>query len=379
MAVLIATGVAVPSVAAAPSPGSVCSKIGKTQLVSNKRFTCIKSGKKLVWSKPVSVKITPPSPKATPAPTKPTLDSLDANSVYNSSRGEVAQWVKTNSANKVQINYFVGASVSQSTIGLVKPDLLSAANLWSPVFSSGEEVNVIWYVHSDLDWAASKYIELTGNPIEWSTINGNCSVNYCGNATATHGRTGKYVFEQGMTLDLNQWNRPTAAHEYTHLAQERVSNSKSYLMPLWLREGSAQFYGEAIGLAQIDSYKSIRQGLHNQYISDIKNLVSDNFQGQSVKQVLLSGSEESTRKLMKLIEFDGGSSEKTALAYLLGSYASEVLVSVFGHTKMVDLYKSFAQSNDWEANFASVYGFSTSAFYSKLAPYFQKMASELRN
>jgi len=55
-----------------PKAGSVCSKQGITKIYKGKRFTCIKSGKKLVWSKGVVIVVAPkPSatPIATPSPT----------------------------------------------------------------------------------------------------------------------------------------------------------------------------------------------------------------------------------------------------------------------------------------------------------------------
>ena len=56
---------------AAVKAGSACSKFGSTSTVSGKKYTCIKSGKKLVWNKGVVVvKPTPvATPSATPTPT----------------------------------------------------------------------------------------------------------------------------------------------------------------------------------------------------------------------------------------------------------------------------------------------------------------------
>ena len=36
---------------AAVKSGSVCTKAGATSVVGGKKFTCVKSGKKLVWDK----------------------------------------------------------------------------------------------------------------------------------------------------------------------------------------------------------------------------------------------------------------------------------------------------------------------------------------
>lgn len=44
--------------------GAKCTKAGLTQTVGGKKFTCIKSGSKLVWNKGVAIK-----PVATPEPT----------------------------------------------------------------------------------------------------------------------------------------------------------------------------------------------------------------------------------------------------------------------------------------------------------------------
>ncbi len=67
----------------APKAGATCSKAGSTATNAGKKFTCVKSGKKLVWNKGVKVSVpkpvaTPtPSPTPTPTPT-PTLPPIRA-------------------------------------------------------------------------------------------------------------------------------------------------------------------------------------------------------------------------------------------------------------------------------------------------------------
>ena len=51
---------------AAVKAGSTCTKLGATSTTGDKRYTCIKSGKKLVWDK--GVKVVTPKPIATPIP-----------------------------------------------------------------------------------------------------------------------------------------------------------------------------------------------------------------------------------------------------------------------------------------------------------------------
>ena len=61
---------------AAVKAGSVCKKAGITSVVSSKTYTCIKSGKKLVWDKGVS-KSTSVAPIDIPI----SIDNLDLKGV----------------------------------------------------------------------------------------------------------------------------------------------------------------------------------------------------------------------------------------------------------------------------------------------------------
>ncbi len=65
--VLIAT----PLYAATPKAGAKCSKAGAISTYAGKKYTCVKSGKKLVWNK--GVKVAAAKPVATPSPS-PTLN-----------------------------------------------------------------------------------------------------------------------------------------------------------------------------------------------------------------------------------------------------------------------------------------------------------------
>ena len=51
------------------SPGSSCKVLDQKVIYSNKTYTCIKSGKKLVWNKGVAVEKPTPTPTPTPIPT----------------------------------------------------------------------------------------------------------------------------------------------------------------------------------------------------------------------------------------------------------------------------------------------------------------------
>ena len=50
------------------TPGSTCKVLNQKVVYQNKTYTCIKSGKKLVWNKGVAVKNPTPTPTPTPTP-----------------------------------------------------------------------------------------------------------------------------------------------------------------------------------------------------------------------------------------------------------------------------------------------------------------------
>ena len=52
----------------AATSGASCPKAGATQTTGGKKFTCVKSGKKLVWSKGVAILQQIPTPTSTPTP-----------------------------------------------------------------------------------------------------------------------------------------------------------------------------------------------------------------------------------------------------------------------------------------------------------------------
>ena len=69
-----------------PKPGTKCNKAGQTQILGNKKFTCIKSGSKLTWNNGVTVpaKATPSAsasaePSASPVEATPSASSASSS------------------------------------------------------------------------------------------------------------------------------------------------------------------------------------------------------------------------------------------------------------------------------------------------------------
>ena len=70
IALVLAFALLIPTSAlAAPKAGATCSKSGSTATYAGKKYTCVKSGKKLVWNKGVAVAKPNPTTTSSPTPT----------------------------------------------------------------------------------------------------------------------------------------------------------------------------------------------------------------------------------------------------------------------------------------------------------------------
>ena len=83
LTVTLTLGLLQPIATAAVKPGTACKKVGQTSTSSGIKYTCVKSGKKLVWDKGVAIKA-PSKPEETPAPSIEMKDLLSVDSRISS-------------------------------------------------------------------------------------------------------------------------------------------------------------------------------------------------------------------------------------------------------------------------------------------------------
>jgi hypothetical protein len=101
---------------AAVKAGAKCTKAGATATAGGKKFTCIKSGTKLVWNKGVAIKAAPkpeanpvlkpveptsttkPTPTSPPAPKYPDAPTSFDDLIANYKGISYAAWSKSNAA-----------------------------------------------------------------------------------------------------------------------------------------------------------------------------------------------------------------------------------------------------------------------------------------
>jgi hypothetical protein len=234
---------------AAVKPGGSCSKAGIKSISAGKTYTCIRSGKKLVWNKGALTPVAKPSPSATssatptaapsasPTPTQTAQPAIDEVSrIIYAMRHELLDKTYESSGN---FTFIFQGDTTAEVESKTKRSLLNAA----PAFAKlGFKIsNGLILVARDVDWIKvqldannCKYRSLPGRPgfyVGKSCKDGNGAV------TSVHWEAEK--FNDG--LDGLYFNH-VIPHEYFHQIQELLTPLGNADFPKWFWEGSAQFF-----------------------------------------------------------------------------------------------------------------------------------------
>jgi len=338
---------------AAVKAGSVCKKAGITSVVSSKTYTCIKSGKKLVWNKGVTK-----STKAIPvAPTSFSNLYQNRDGISYAAWKSTAEAIATGKSNVVNLQIYIGPNTASPKYKT--PEI--AIGLVSQAFSkykTPEDIHVIQYSVVDIKWAEDKvksiidiadYNELNRNE-NGRLVDSNCGQTDCYGAKQVSTRSGVAFVLQGVPkgeyfdplvsarFELGQLD----AHEFTHAMQRATITgvqTKGWLNN-WIVEGSAE-------LAQnlVMSHKS-----YEEYMK-WRKLDSQYVYGKNTK---ITTSFMTTYLDVNYIE-DCKNSNGPCYKYGLGSRIMEIFVALKGPGVMLDLFRENAVQG-FEPAFQSIFG-----------------------
>ena len=369
------------SQAATPKVGAKCTKVNST----SGTLICKKVGSKLLWQKKVIAKVTPapsPSPIATPTPTpKPTptpeptgpsspitFDNLDLKWTSIVARNELnAQIVKLTTP-KSTVEIISGPTVVASQLEEEKRLLSIAETLFSKYYQP-TSYQVVFFSEKDGAWAdqalatyGGSYGSLVTEIAKWP--------NGCNFAFATTGKKGPIYYQCMDTRGRGDNDKQTAIHEYFHLVQQKFKNGS---MACWLLEGSATYFGVALGVDGADTSgatgRKFIQQLAYQYNPGGSPSNPPNTRMRDIAQTT-----EGVVKLLTDLELQPRSPQDNCLtlgAYSGGHIATEALIAVKGFTTYMTFLESLKNGKEWQENFQINFGISTQEFYKKLAPYFK--------
>ncbi len=342
---------------AAVKAGASCPKAGKTSVSSGKTFTCVKSGRKLVWNKVVAVaKTESPTPAPIPSPTPkveplPAAPSSFADLVTNYKGISVAVWQDVRNRLKVvaPVTKFEILTGPQTTQPKDKPSvesLLANASTLLSSFSQPKVTKVFYFNRSDVSWAQEQHGKLTNPKFRAQELSDNCpSDSNCGAFGSTSAGVGAmFMGVHLQNLDPLEVFGGTEIHEFTHVVQyslysDSVFNNPNRYLPGWFIEGQASAIQQAGGTSN-----------YAEYLNSRKKWFS-----HSPKSVVKS---YSAQEILTFFELQGPGKFDQATwshVYDIGSFATEALIAVGGLDSTFELIKQVSSGKNFDEAFLVTY------------------------
>ena len=388
--------------AATPKAGAKCAKAGTTATASGKKFTCVKSGTKLVWNKGVAIKAAPnpspnpvfkpveptpspiataiPTPTPTPTPT-PRVKPVEFNATAKKAF-DIIQSARIQSSN-LTYTYRIGNFAAPDVAKVVQRYVENAAQVYSLFLDSPRVVTIHVYTEKDMPALLENTMFATQTGLKFFTdswvkdesqinasvgfpgtfYNSECSTstNQC---TGPAGHAGAAYPSRATALTLDQHSLSVPSHELFHVMQDfyRFNGKPQYLVteevkdlsmrPVF-REGGASFMALSSSLTDFAQYEDgvtfYKTWAAKEFAADIKGLNSP---------------EDVVSLLVKLERLD-----RSARLYGLGVYLHEWLIANHGLDKFISLTKKHNVGKEFNELFTETYGMSLKDAYTKAAPH----------
>jgi len=340
---------------AAVKAGGTCTQAGITSVASSKTYTCIKSGKKLVWNKGVVVAASNPTPAATPTTAanyatlwekyswvKPTSSS----SVASAATDKFKAYVALTRTNSTVIKIAAQDGSDQTLVGWVK----DGANLVSKAFDYPKlSKPFLEVIAIDRAWLEKTYIENGYSENEAKNDRGRAFADgapaFGGSTTNTY--NSGVIRKNNLLVNDKLGMMQMAGHEFFHAVQERISGGVPSpdglgLAPQWFWEGPATFVG-----LQTASYLGWAS-----YTTEGREMAVARSNQLSTKSSQLSEATKNT------------GAPDAPDPYGIGAIATEFLVANVGIEKFMEVYKNLGKKKKFADAFKTATGVELTDFYS---------------
>ena len=359
-------------VAALPSngaikAGAVCKKAGLKSVESGRQYTCIKQGKKFVWSKGVLPKVAPakaPAPVATPS-TQPTPTPAPAQTYtkYQLTKLKALENIRLateiDGSKNVKLNYRISSNVPQELTDLYTAQVIKASKLYGTFFKTPETVHVYVYTEKDVDFLRTapypRVNEILTDVNRWFVDweKGSMQEHVLGGWAWYHeyagkfeGHTGVFVYSKGTIASQRKYAIQVMPHEYLHVIQDYFikrspkwtsMNSYDVLFPPIFREGSANTISFALATESPKAYLD----LYADFIREKKSQ-------SDVPLFATLTSEAAVVSALKNIRTRNSSPDAHESSYSIGALVFEWLIAEYGF----DAYRKLIENQQIGSSFA---------------------------
>ena len=357
----------IPATAAAKA-GAKCNKAGITSVAAGKTFTCVKSGKKLVWNKGVAnVKSTKPA-----APTG--FNDLEAN--Y--SGVSYSAWKKSNekilasSSPSIPLEILLGANTKLNNknpeFAFSQVNKLYAGNVLP------KNIVLLAFNFQDRDWAITKMDQIVPNAgSPWIKDFACPSADRCLGGGSFHNMSNKtslIVITTG--IDPNNLNNTISgtfeAHEYAHSIEQSSADALRPAVNLLQSPWPPNWYWE--GLANFTQHAAIYSDSFEKYTKYRKESSGQIFNNSTWNAKYIEGYFQTN------LTNEWDSKYPRGRQYDLGAMLVEILVAIKGPDSAMQVFRESVNGGGFESAFQRIYG---SSFQSVLPIISRTIALELGN
>jgi len=389
-----------PTAFGAVKAGSPCTKAGGTSTLAGMKYTCVKSGKKLMWSKGVVITTPTPTPSPTPTPTpSPTPTQSPSNSqqsaapapTQNSGKAlraadiqktfkEIASRGDQVSPGKTDIQVISSDQVHPQSIQTILTRYEYITSFFAEFVSPTLPVSIVIGTNAEIAWINGQLEKLSGrdrksflDAFEAQSVKYPCGPFYTAGLNGKS-KDGRILFHYALygkscptQLPSDENFTSTIEHEWVHNVQGNLADPSMVggggqpLLPCWYREGQAALYGNVIGnRADYQNYLRVRAWNMRSFDPRMK-FPNENF-GNVLKRLDETYSNFTCGN-------DGG--------YSIGSIAVEKMILLKGDAGIVEFMRNVKTQSSWKKAFASVYGINADVWMDSISEQIRVEYSDL--
>jgi hypothetical protein len=335
----------------AVKPGASCTKSGSTSTTSGKKFTCIKSGKKLVWDKGVPVTKPANDPGALPLPSPSPSQTASPTPIqtpvglWQETQFKILEQFKGLKPAKVQVlNFVYSPNVDKIIAKQLQDSYQEPISYLSNLYVNPAPVTFLLMNENDKDWWIEKFKQLSPgmNTDWWGSVH--CVVSpkaHCGYGSSPN-PDGSFHFGQLLGSEVSWVDRDytIAFHESIHVYQLGLMGNRMSELPSWFAEGQANYLGYTFSHRYVNSKQQ-----RNMEMVRLKSWPSvENFDD---KQWL---------DWIQKIESDRAYTFEGQLGYSVGELILESLYNQYDFRKVHDWMVAIKNGSDYKTGFKSTFG-----------------------
>jgi hypothetical protein len=359
--------------------GAACTKVGSTSTTSGKKFTCIKSGKRLVWNKGNQV-----------AKTSPEIKYSNYEMTKLKAYKNIREGANNGSLENISLVYHVSKDFPKDLLELYKTQVEYSSKLYGSFFKKKEVMNIYLYTEKDEEFLYSQKLFIQGMPdfVPWFEAwrNGKYQQHNLGLIAQYaeyptqgnwEGHAGILVYSGANSSSLQNYSIQVMPHEYWHVVQDYYFRPKweeywqnspnksldgqdfySLSFPTTFREGSANTISFAIATKTPKEYLN----LYSEFIREKKTQ-------SEVKLFGTLTSIAAVESALKKIENRRLFSEAHESSYSIGSLLYEWVIAEYGFDAYRRLIENQLIGNSFEDNVKTSLGISVDQMYKGAAPH----------